>query len=172
VTGPDANGFVEKLQRLWRDPQPETFADLFAPDGTLFHPTMERAIARSEVPDYVQRLKSVADLSLGDQVGISDTCERPWDQRWLACEHEIVLRHACVKRNATGSAQAPDHIPLRYLVAVVCPLAATVRPFLGAKGHDQPTVDGMCEAWFKAVVLTAALWSRPYPDGEWWVPPS
>jgi hypothetical protein len=64
VTGPDANGFVEKLQRLWRDPQPETFADLFAPDGTLFHPTMERAIARSEVPDYVQRLKSVADLSL------------------------------------------------------------------------------------------------------------
>jgi ketosteroid isomerase-like protein len=52
--------FVERFALAWRDPQPETFAELFTEDGTLFHPTMEHEIPRAEVPNYVQRLKSLA----------------------------------------------------------------------------------------------------------------
>ena len=37
-----------------------------------------------------------------------------------------------------------------------------IKPFLARKGHTQDEVDRMYEAWFKAVVLQATLWARPY----------
>jgi uncharacterized protein (TIGR02246 family) len=65
MTAPEPAAFIEEFQRMWRDPQPETFADLFTEHGTLFHPTMERPIGRAEVPEYVARLKAIApDISL------------------------------------------------------------------------------------------------------------
>lgn len=65
MTAPDPGAFIEKFQRMWRDPQPETFVDIFTEDGTLFHPTMERPLGRAEVPEYVTQLKAIApDISL------------------------------------------------------------------------------------------------------------
>jgi hypothetical protein len=57
-----------------------------------------------------------------------------------------------------------DHIPLRYVVALVAPIALTIKPFLASKGHPAEEVEKMHAAWVKAVVLQAALWSYPYAN--------
>jgi hypothetical protein len=96
---------------------------------------------------------------------IRDLCERPWDRAWLDYQEEIALRHTPAKKNQTDAVDAPDRVPLRYLVAFVYPITATVREFLAKKGHSEEEVDAMHQAWFKAVTLTVVLWSRPYADG-------
>lgn len=94
---------------------------------------------------------------------ILDTCRRPYDQEWLDYHHEIALRHTRAKKNETdGAYDTPDHIPLRYIIAFVYPITATIKPFLAKKGHPAEEVEKMYQAWFKAVVLQVALWSRPY----------
>jgi Protoglobin len=98
---------------------------------------------------------------------IRDLCERPWDRAWLDYQEEIALRHMPAKKNETDAVEAPEHIPLRYMVAFVYPITATVRDFLAKKGHTEQEVDAMHQAWFKAVTLTVALWSRPYADDAW-----
>ncbi|KJS62309.1 protoglobin domain-containing protein [Streptomyces rubellomurinus] len=98
---------------------------------------------------------------------IADTCTRPYDARWLAQQEEIALRHTSAKKNATDGARSVPHVPLRYLIAFVYPITATVRPFLAAKGHAEAEVEAMHQAWFKAVTLQVALWSRPYAGAAW-----
>jgi hypothetical protein len=98
---------------------------------------------------------------------IRDLCERPWDRAWLDYQEEIALRHTPAKKNRTDGVDAPDRIPLRYLVAFVYPITATVREFLAKKGHSEEEVDAMHQAWFKAVTLTVVLWSRPYAGDGW-----
>lgn len=99
---------------------------------------------------------------------ILDTCRRPYDQAWLDYQEEIALRHTHEKKNATDNADAPNNIPLRYLIAFVYPITATMRDFLAAKGHDADQVEAMYQAWFKAVTLHVALWARPYTRNEDW----
>jgi hypothetical protein len=41
-----------------------------------------------------------------------------------------------------------------------------VKTFLAKKGHSAEEVEKMHQAWFKAVVLQVALWSRPYVREE------
>jgi len=99
---------------------------------------------------------------------IMDTCRRPYDQGWLDYQHEIALRHHRSKKNKTDGVQPVDHIPLRYVVALVAPIALTIKPFLAKKGHGPDQVEAMHAAWVKAVVLQAALWSWPYANsGDW-----
>jgi len=94
---------------------------------------------------------------------ILDTCRRPYDQEWLDYQHEIALRHTRDKKNETDRAyDTPDYIPLRYLVAFIYPITATIKPFLANGGHDPEEVDKMHDAWFKSVVLQVTLWSQPY----------
>jgi hypothetical protein len=94
---------------------------------------------------------------------ILDTCRRPYDQEWLDYQHEIALRHTTAKKNETdGAHDTPDHIPLRYLVAFIYPITATIKPFLANEGHGPQEVDKMHDAWFKSVVLQVTLWSQPY----------
>jgi hypothetical protein len=94
---------------------------------------------------------------------ILDTCRRPYDQEWLDYQHEIALRHTTAKKNETdGAHDTPDHIPLRYLVAFIYPITATIKPFLANRGHGPEEVDKMHDAWFKSVVLQVTLWSQPY----------
>jgi Protoglobin len=94
---------------------------------------------------------------------ILDTCRRPYDQDWLDYHHEIALRHTRAKKNETdGAYDTPDNIPLRYIIAFVYPITATIKPFLEGGGHSAEEVDKMHDAWFKSVVLQVALWSRPY----------
>ncbi len=94
---------------------------------------------------------------------IFDTCNRPYDQEWLDYQQEIGLRHTRAKKNATdGAYSTSEHIPLRYVIAFVYPITATIRPFLEKGGRSAGEVEGMHQAWFKSVVLQVTLWSQPY----------
>jgi len=94
---------------------------------------------------------------------ILDTCRRTYDREWLDYQQEIALRHTRAKKNQTdGAYETPDHIPLRYVIAFVYPITATIKPFLARGGHGAEDVDRMHDAWFKSVVLQVALWSQPY----------
>ncbi len=98
---------------------------------------------------------------------IRDTCAARYDQAWLDYQEEIGLRHTRARKNRTDGIQAEmPLIHLRYLLAFVVPLTLTVRPFLSRKGHDAEAVDRMAQAWFKAITLTAVLWTRPYVPAE------
>jgi hypothetical protein len=99
---------------------------------------------------------------------ILDTCRRPYDQAWLDWQEEIALRHHRAKKNRTDGVDAAPIVPQRYLVALIYPITATIRPFLEKKGHPPDVVERMHQAWFKSVVLQVALWSRPYVrDGDY-----
>ncbi|MCE7946391.1 MAG: protogloblin ApPgb [Chloroflexi bacterium CFX4] len=93
---------------------------------------------------------------------ILDTCQRPYDQAWLNYAMEIALRHHSTKKNQTDQVQSVALIPLRYMIAFIYPITATMLPFLSKRGHNPETVEKMYQAWFKAVVLQVALWSYPY----------
>ncbi len=93
---------------------------------------------------------------------ILDTCNRPYDQAWLNYQQEIGLRHEYAKKNQTDGVNAVPTINHRYLVAFIYPITATMKPFLAKKGHSAEEVEKMHQAWFKAVVLSVALWSAPY----------
>ncbi|MCS7198041.1 MAG: protoglobin domain-containing protein [Candidatus Bipolaricaulota bacterium] len=98
---------------------------------------------------------------------ILDTCNRPYDQTWLNYQHEIGLRHHRTKKNKTDNVKSVPHVPLRYLIAFIYPITATIKPFLAKKGHSADEVDKMYQAWFKSVTLQVALWSYPYAkDGD------
>lgn len=94
---------------------------------------------------------------------ILDTCRRPYDQAWLDYHHEISLRHTPAKKNRTdGAYETPPLVPLRYLIAFIYPITATVKPFLAKGGHPAEEVEKMHDAWFKAVTLQVTLWAQAY----------
>ncbi|MEV4415267.1 protoglobin domain-containing protein [Catellatospora sp. NPDC049609] len=113
------------------------------------------------VEDYARRVRA----RFGQW--ILDTCNRPYDQAWLDYAEEIGLRHTAAKKNATDEAPSLPQINLRYLIAFIVPITMTIRPFLARKGHREEEVEAMYQAWFKAVTMQAALWSRPYADDAW-----
>lgn len=98
---------------------------------------------------------------------ILDTCTRPYDQTWLNYQHEIGLRHHRTKKNQTDKVRSVPNVSLRYLIAFIYPITATIKPFLAKKGHSPDEVDKMHQAWFKSLTLQVALWSYPYAkDGD------
>jgi hypothetical protein len=93
---------------------------------------------------------------------IMDTCTRPYDQAWLDYQYEIGLRHYTAKKNQTDQVDSVPVIHLRYLIAFIYPITATIKPYLAKKGHSAEQVERMYHAWFKSVTLQVALWSAPY----------
>jgi hypothetical protein len=94
---------------------------------------------------------------------IRDTCRAEYDQDWLNYQQEIGLRHTSARKNRTdGVVSKANHIPLRYMIAFIYPITATMKPFLARRGHAAGEVERMHQAWFKAVVLQVALWAQPY----------
>lgn len=122
---------------------PHLVAYFSTPEGTV-------------LPDYLARVRG----RFGQW--ILDTTNRPYDQDWLNYQFEIGLRHHSTKKNATDNADSVDIIPLRYLVAFIYPITATIKPFLANKNHSADDVEKMYQAWFKSVVLHVILWSYPY----------
>ena len=122
------------------------------------HPHLLRYFSLNQQPDgnYLARVRA----RFGQW--ILDLCNRPYDQQWLDYQHEIGLRHTAAKKNATDGAAAEPLIHLRYLTAFIVPLTATIKPFLQTGEHPAAQVEAMHAAWFKAVTLTATLWSYPY----------
>ncbi|WP_135825427.1 protoglobin domain-containing protein [Halorussus ruber] len=92
---------------------------------------------------------------------IRDTCNPPYDEEWLDYQHEIALRHRD-KKNQTDEVDSVPIVHLRYMIAFVYPITATIRQFLENSDHDDETVRKMHDAWFKSVVLQVTLWSQPY----------
>jgi Protoglobin len=93
---------------------------------------------------------------------ILDTAQASFDQPWLDYQHEIALRHHRRGKNRTDGADAADHIPLRYVLALTMPITTTLKPFLARAGADPDEVEAMHQAWVKAVLLQVILWSHPY----------
>jgi len=98
---------------------------------------------------------------------ILDTARATYDQAWLDYQHEIGLRHTRAKKNRTDGARAADHIPLRYVLALLVPITTTLKPFLADGGAAPDEVEAMHQAWVKVVLLSVILWSHPYVrDGD------
>lgn len=93
---------------------------------------------------------------------ILDICQKTYDQNWLNYQHEIAKRHHSIKKNKTDGVDTVPIIHYRYMTAFIYPITATIKSFLAKKGHSQTDVDGMHNAWFKAVTLTVILWTHPY----------
>lgn len=99
---------------------------------------------------------------------IHDLCGREWDRAWLDYQEEIALRHTTVAKNRTDGAEgAPPEVALRYLIAFIYPITATIRPFLAEAGHSEEQIEAMHQAWFKAVTISTLLWARPYAGDRW-----
>jgi Protoglobin len=98
---------------------------------------------------------------------ILDTARAEFDQTWLDYQHEIGVRHTRRGKNRTDGVQAADHIPLRYVLALLIPVTTTLKPFLTEGGATPEEVEAMHQAWVKAVLLQLILWSQPYVrDGD------
>jgi Protoglobin len=98
---------------------------------------------------------------------ILDTAAADYDQAWLDYQHEIGLRHTRRKKNRTDGVVAADHIPLRYVLALLVPITTTLKPFLADGAAGDAEVEAMHQAWVKAVLLQVILWSHPYVrDGD------
>jgi len=94
---------------------------------------------------------------------VRDTCRAEYDQSWLDYQQEIALRHTKAKKNRTdGVVSETSHVPLRYMIAFIYPITATIRPFLEKRGHAAEEVGKMYQAWFKSVTLQVTSWSEPY----------
>lgn len=93
---------------------------------------------------------------------ILDLCNKPYDQDWLNYQYEIAKRHHSTSKNKTDNAEAAPIIHYRYMTAFIYPITATIKSYLSAKGHSQDEIEGMYNAWFKAVTLTVVLWTYPY----------
>ncbi len=93
---------------------------------------------------------------------ILDTARAQYDQQWLDYQQEIGLRHHWLKKNQTDRVTAAEHVPFRYLVALVYPITFTLKPFLAKHGHAPEEVEKMYQAWVKSCLLQAILWSHPY----------
>jgi hypothetical protein len=120
-------------------------------------------------------VRSFADRETGEPIGqylervrarfgrwILDTASADYDRAWLDYQYEIGLRHYRTKKNQTDGVNAVEIVPLRFLVGLIYPITATLRPFLEQKGHGRDEVDAMQDAWRKSVILQVALWSQPY----------
>ena len=93
---------------------------------------------------------------------ILHTARATFDQAWLDYQHEIGVRHTRRGKNRTDGADAADHIPLRYVLALLVPITATLKPFLAKGGATPDQVEAMHQAWVKSVLLQVILWSQPY----------
>lgn len=99
---------------------------------------------------------------------ILDTTEANFDQDWLNYQYEIGLRHHWTKKNKTDHVDSVSLVNLRYMIVLIYPITATLKPFLAKKhDHDAEDVECMYHAWLKSVILQVCLWSQPYvKDGE------
>jgi hypothetical protein len=144
-------GQVDQILDVWYGfvgSHPHLAAYFSTPDGEL-------------LDDYLHRVRGRFAR------WIIDTCTRQYDEQWLAYQQEIALRHTRAKKNQADQAPSVPVIHLRYVIAFIYPITATIRPFLAAGGHDQEQVEAMHQAWFKSVTLQVALWSQPYAGSDW-----
>jgi hypothetical protein len=90
---------------------------------------------------------------------ILDTAEARYDQAWLAYQYEIGLRRHRSKKGQYWWDPVGRPDPKRYVIALLYPITATLKPFLANKGHSSEEVNHMHQAWITSVLLQVILWS-------------
>jgi hypothetical protein len=127
------------------------------------HEVLLRYFATPQGPDatYLARVRA----RFGQWV--RDTLEARFDPSWVAYQEEVGRRHAAGKNATDGVVGAPEVVHFRYLLALVYPIFATIRPFLAAGARDPEHLERMHQAWLKAVLLNVVLWSRAYVRPDW-----
>jgi len=93
---------------------------------------------------------------------VLDLCNQSYDQNWLDYQHEVGLRHTSKKGETDQVHNTPKLVHYRYMMAFIYPITVTIKPFLAKKGHSSQDVEKMYNAWFKAVVLSDIMWTKPY----------
>jgi len=93
---------------------------------------------------------------------VLDLCNKPYDKNWLVYQNEIGLRHTSKKGKTDNVSNTPDIVHYRYMIAFIYPITVTIKPFLANSEHSREEVERMQNAWFKAVVLSDILWTKPY----------
>lgn len=98
---------------------------------------------------------------------VRDVLSADYGPAWRAYQAEIGRRHAAAKNRTDGVEGAPEVVHFRYVVALISPITATVRPFLAQGARDSEHLERMYQAWLKAVILCVALWSEAYVREGW-----
>ncbi len=93
---------------------------------------------------------------------VYDTADANYDQDWLNYQYEIAKRHHHIGKNKIDDVQSVDHIHFRYVVALLYPVTATLKPFLERSEYSPEEVNAMHQAWVKSVLMQTILWSHPY----------
>ena len=95
---------------------------------------------------------------------LSETCNLPKDPPWLR-----QLYSKPPAQDAPANGESAETLPqFRYLIALVYPVVATVRPFLAAAGCSAVEVEKMQYALLKAILLQVALLAKLYLEtGNW-----
>lgn len=93
---------------------------------------------------------------------VLETTRAGYDEAWLAQQEEIGRRHYTGKNETDGVSGTPEFVHFRYMIPLVYPIFATVRPFLEQGSKDPDEVERMHQAWLKSLLLQVTLWSRPY----------
>jgi len=99
---------------------------------------------------------------------ISDLCLRSHDRDWLNYQEEIGLRHTPAKKNQTDRGLTPPLVPLRYTIAFASVVITSIRPFLSGAARTEDDLQLLQAAWTRAVLLSIALWARPYTASGLW----
>jgi hypothetical protein len=86
----------------------------------------------------------------------------------LNYQEEIGKRHTPDKKNKTDHAHTPPVVPLRYLIGFSAEVITSVRDFLANSGRSEEELRRIETAWTRAILLTIALWSRPYTQRGLW----
>jgi len=143
---------AEELVNSWRaviGEQPHLVASFLKPDGK---------------PDDAYR----AAVKRRFVQWVGDLCLRPHDQEWLNYQQEIGERHTPNKKNKTDGGHTPPVVPLRYTIGFAAVVITSVRSFLKLSGRSEADLVRMQDAWTRAVLLSIALWARPYAIADLW----
>ncbi len=127
------------------------------------HPFLLEAFVTPDGPDadYLGRVRSRFAQ------WVRDTLAADFGPAWVAYQEEVGRRHAIAKNETDGVVGAPEVVPLRFVIALVYPIYATIRPFLAEGARDAAHLEAMHQAWLKAVLLNVAIWSRAYARDGW-----
>jgi hypothetical protein len=145
-------------------PQAEAMVDTWRAHIGEHHHLWQSFAGPNGKPD--ERYKSAVKARFVQWV--KDVCLRPYDQSWLDYQEEIGRRHTPEKKNVTDHVEAPPVVQLRYILSFTAVVVTTAKAFLAKSRYSSDEIERMHVAWTRAVMLTIALWSRPYTKDDLW----
>jgi Protoglobin len=94
--------------------------------------------------------------------GLHNSCKACLDQAWPDYQRTFALRHTPAEKETFKVVAAADHLPLRYMIAYISHIAASIKPFLSLKGHSAQKAETLHQTWSKAIFWPVVLGGGPY----------